>query len=180
MRRHSSLAVTSAIVLIGGAGVLGDGALSLRASAITNHPQSVRSTPQALRKAKVRKAAIRPSGLLRPNLARNRPFADLLVANPAVLGRTDVVGRHFLRSQAVATPAQWLALRNCESGDDYGDDTGNGYYGAYQFALGTWWSLGYSGLPNEAPAAVQDRAAIRLQHVSGWSAWPVCSAEVGL
>jgi hypothetical protein len=180
MRRHSSLAVTSAIVLIGGAGVLGDGALSLRASAITNHLQPVRSTPHALRKAKVGKAAIRPSGLLRPNLARNRPFADLLVADPAVLGRTDAVRRRFVRSRAVATSAKWLALRNCESGDDYADDTGNGYYGAYQFALGTWWSLGYSGLPNEAPAAVQDRAAVRLQHVSGWSAWPVCSAEVGL
>ena len=35
MRRHSSLAVTSAIVLLGGAGVFGGGAISLRAS--TDH-----------------------------------------------------------------------------------------------------------------------------------------------
>jgi hypothetical protein len=59
-------------------------------------------------------------------------------------------------------------------------DTGNGYYGAYQFAPTTWWALGYQGLPNAAPARVQDRAARRLQRISGWSAWPVCSVIVGL
>jgi hypothetical protein len=59
-------------------------------------------------------------------------------------------------------------------------DSGNGFYGAYQFAPTTWWALGYRGLPNEAPARLQDRAARRLQRISGWSAWPVCSVIVGL
>ena len=74
----------------------------------------------------------------------------------------------------------WAALRDCESGGNYAEDTGNGFYGAYQFSPGTWTGLGYSGLPNEAPAAVQDAAAQQLQSRSGWGQWPGCSAKLGL
>jgi uncharacterized protein YabE (DUF348 family) len=56
---------------------------------------------------------------------------------------------------------QWLyTLRECESGGNYQDDTGNGYYGAYQFSEGTWERLGYSGLPSNAPPSTQDQAII--------------------
>jgi hypothetical protein len=71
-------------------------------------------------------------------------------------------------------------LRVCESGDNYQDDTGNGYYGAYQFALSTWQNLGYSGLPSDAPPAQQDQAAIRLEQAHGWGEWPACAAMLGL
>ena len=70
-------------------------------------------------------------------------------------------------------------LRWCESENDYGIDTGNGYYGAYQFSAGTWRSLGYSGLPHEAPPEVQDEAARKLQARSGWGQWPACSRRIG-
>jgi hypothetical protein len=72
------------------------------------------------------------------------------------------------------------ALRSCESGGDYRANTGNGYYGAYQFTADAWHSLGYRGLPNQAAPAVQDEAAARLQARSGWSQWPGCSAELRL
>jgi len=79
------------------------------------------------------------------------------------------------------TMAEDLArLRQCESGDDYQANTGNGYYGAYQFALSTWQGLGYSGLPSAAPPAEQDQAAMALQARSGWGQWPVCAAMLGL
>ena len=74
----------------------------------------------------------------------------------------------------------WLALRMCESGGNYAADTGNGYYGAYQFSPSTWWWMGYSGMPDNAPPAVQDQAAERLMQRVGWSAWPVCSVTLGL
>jgi flagellar biosynthesis GTPase FlhF len=74
----------------------------------------------------------------------------------------------------------WLELRQCESGDDYAADTGNGYYGAYQFLLSTWESLGFSGLPSQAPAAEQDQAAQELQARAGWDQWPACASELGL
>lgn len=64
--------------------------------------------------------------------------------------------------------ATWLAkLRQCESGGNYQDDTGNGYYGAYQFSLGTWERLGYSGLPSGAPPSVQDQAIVANTNRSG-------------
>jgi uncharacterized protein YabE (DUF348 family) len=59
------------------------------------------------------------------------------------------------------TLGTWLSkLRQCESGGNYQDNTGNGYYGAYQFSLGTWQRLGDSGLPSDAPPSVQDQAIV--------------------
>jgi hypothetical protein len=77
----------------------------------------------------------------------------------------------------------WAELRDCESGGKYAEDTGNGYYGAYQFyqfSPGTWHGLGYPGLPSNATPAVQDQAAQRLQARSGWGQWPGCSRKLGL
>ncbi|HVC24552.1 MAG TPA: transglycosylase family protein [Acidimicrobiales bacterium] len=74
----------------------------------------------------------------------------------------------------------WLALRTCESGGNYRADTGNGYFGAYQFLPTTWWSLGYSGLPSSAPVRVQDQAARVLEARSGWGPWPQCAAVLRL
>jgi hypothetical protein len=74
----------------------------------------------------------------------------------------------------------WYELRMCESGGNYAEDSGNGYYGAYQFALSTWYGLGFTGLPSDASSATQDAAAQELQARSGWGQWPACSAELGL
>ena len=80
------------------------------------------------------------------------------------------------------TPAfdPWAALRWCESDDHYDADTGNGYYGAYQFTAGTWASLGFAGLPSQASPALQDLAARDLESARGWSQWPACARELGL
>ncbi|MDX3189787.1 transglycosylase family protein, partial [Streptomyces sp. MN03-5084-2B] len=45
---------------------------------------------------------------------------------------------------ATADPASsaWSKLRMCESSGRYATNTGNGYYGAYQFDLPTWRSVG--------------------------------------
>jgi hypothetical protein len=62
----------------------------------------------------------------------------------------------------------------CESGGDYSTDTGNGYYGAYQFDQSTWDAYapsGYQGTnPAAAPPAVQDQAAASVPY----DAWPNC------
>ncbi|HVC68895.1 MAG TPA: transglycosylase family protein [Acidimicrobiales bacterium] len=74
----------------------------------------------------------------------------------------------------------WAALRQCESSGNYTDNTGNGYYGAYQFTAGSWASLGFHGLPSQAPAAQQDQAAQELQARRGWGQWPSCARRLGL
>jgi uncharacterized protein YabE (DUF348 family) len=80
--------------------------------------------------------------------------------------------------------AQWLyELRSCESGGNYQDDTGNGYYGAYQFSLGTWERLGYSGLPSSASPETQDTAIIQNTNASSGglaSQNPGCYYKEGL
>ncbi len=81
---------------------------------------------------------------------------------------------------AAASGGVWSELRHCESGGNYSDDTGNGFYGAYQFSLATWHGLGFGGLPSSAAPAVQDRAAQELQARSGWGQWPGCSRKLRL
>lgn len=77
------------------------------------------------------------------------------------------------------------ALRACESGGDYAINTGNGYYGAYQFSQGTWdWTVAQIGQPyvgvrpSSAPAWVQDAATrhlwTRTDAGGGPHAWPTC------
>jgi hypothetical protein len=83
-------------------------------------------------------------------------------------------------SQTEPSSGIWYRLRLCESGSNYSDNTGNGYYGAYQFAPSTWTGLGFPGLPSQASPAVQDEAAKMLQARSGWGQWPSCSSELGL
>jgi uncharacterized protein YabE (DUF348 family) len=75
-----------------------------------------------------------------------------------------------------------LALRMCESRGNYQINTGNGFYGAYQFTIPTWHSMG-TGYPRAdlAPPPVQDDAALRLAQRSGFhSQFPGCSRKLGL
>ncbi|GED10714.1 resuscitation-promoting factor [Cellulosimicrobium cellulans] len=74
----------------------------------------------------------------------------------------------------------WGALAQCESGGNPATNTGNGYYGLYQFSLPTWRAMGGSGLPSEASAAEQTQRAQALQARSGWGQWPACAAKLGL
>ncbi len=81
---------------------------------------------------------------------------------------------------APPSPAAFEALRQCESSGNYATNTGNGYYGAYQFSLSTWLGLGFTGLPSNAAPATQDLAAKIEQQRAGWYAWPECSLVLGL
>lgn len=67
----------------------------------------------------------------------------------------------------------WLyKLRMCESGGNYRTNTGNGYYGAYQFSQSTWNRVARQrlGIPYEradlAPPEVQDQAIIANTNLS--------------
>jgi peptidoglycan hydrolase-like protein with peptidoglycan-binding domain len=83
-------------------------------------------------------------------------------------------------SASAATADDFARLRQCESGGNYAINTGNGFYGAYQFDRGTWNGLGYPGRADQAAPATQDAAAATLQSQRGWSPWPACSRKLGL
>ena len=104
--------------------------------------------------------------------------ATTLLAAATVAAGTLVFGA---AGNALADPSasDWNQLRLCESGNNYSVNTGNGYYGAYQFDLSTWQSVGGSGRPDQASRAEQDFRALYLYRMRGWSPW-VCAALVGL
>jgi hypothetical protein len=77
-------------------------------------------------------------------------------------------------AQRWAKTAKARQVRRCESGDRYTINTGNGYYGAWQFAAGTWRASGggrYSAYAHQSPKFAQDHIAWRLWKRSGWGPW---------
>jgi hypothetical protein len=95
-------------------------------------------------------------------------------------GMTATFGVALSTPAEAASASDFARLRMCESGGNYAINTGNGYYGAYQFDLRTWRGLGYSGRPSDARPATQDVAAERLQAARGWQPWPACARKLGL
>ena len=66
----------------------------------------------------------------------------------------------------------WNRLAMLESGGNPSANTGNGYYGLYQFDLQTWRSVGGKGLPSDASAEEQTMRAQKLYEQRGTSPWP--------
>jgi resuscitation-promoting factor RpfA len=99
----------------------------------------------------------------------------------ALLVGTVTAGIVVPGSSAVADPSPntWYRLRVCESGNNYSINTGNDHYGAYQFDLPTWRSVGGSGYPNRASKAEQDARALMLYRERGWQPWQ-CATILGL
>lgn len=78
------------------------------------------------------------------------------------------------------TPEQITYLGNCEAGMDPTKNTGNGYYGAFQFSYGTWQSMntGYERA-DLAPLEVQIDAVQRLlQRSSIYTQFPGCARKM--
>ena len=59
----------------------------------------------------------------------------------------------------------------CESGGNVTVNTGNGYYGLWQFDLPTWRSVGGSGFPSSASLEEQVMRARLLYDARGWQPW---------
>ena len=76
-------------------------------------------------------------------------------------------------AEAAPTP-NWDAIAQCESGGNWGINTGNGYLGGLQFTSSTWHANGGSGSPAGASREEQIRVAENVLRTQGIGAWPVC------
>ena len=73
----------------------------------------------------------------------------------------------------------WERMAWCESRNTWDVDTGNGYYGGLQFALGSWQWMGGEGSPSDATREEQIYRANLLWQAQGWNGWPGCKAYFG-
>jgi LysM repeat protein len=82
-----------------------------------------------------------------------------------------------------ATSSEWDAVAHCESGGNWADNTGNGYFGGLQFSSATWDGFGgtaFAPSANEASPSQQMAIADKVVAAQGWGAWPVCSRVAGV
>ncbi len=84
---------------------------------------------------------------------------------------------------AVRDGAVWDALAKCESGGNWGINTGNGYFGGVQFDQSTWSRQGglrYADRPDLATREEQIAIAEVTRARQGWGAWPTCTGRLGI
>jgi hypothetical protein len=77
----------------------------------------------------------------------------------------------------------WERLANCESGQRWHINTGNGYFGGLQFSDPTWDAYKgprMAGRADKARKKMQIVTAEKLLDNQGWGAWPACSQKLGL
>ncbi len=100
------------------------------------------------------------------------------VAKLAFTGAVIGGGGIALAGHAAAAPdSEWDRVASCESGGNWGINTGNGYHGGLQFSQGTWSSHGggeYASSANQATRDQQIAVAERVLASQGRGAWPVC------
>jgi hypothetical protein len=85
---------------------------------------------------------------------------------------------------AYAAPSEtWDALAQCESGQRWQLDSGNGFYGGLQFTYASWVGAGgtvYAWRADYATRSQQIEIAENLLSLQGWQAWPTCRRILGL
>ncbi len=90
----------------------------------------------------------------------------------------EIVGAKISNTFSGSFSEALARLRSCEG--SYTSNTGNGYYGAYQFDKRTWGKYGGYEVASDAPASVQDQKAWETYKARGWQPWPTCKIKMGL
>ncbi|MFI0433361.1 MAG: transglycosylase family protein [Candidatus Nanopelagicales bacterium] len=99
-------------------------------------------------------------------------------SNPGTAGVPD---GDLAASQTFAASYQSIAVRQCESSGNYSINTGNGYYGAWQFDYPSWHGNGggrFAEYPHQATKAQQDYVAWYYYQRAGWRPWE-CAYKLG-
>jgi uncharacterized protein YabE (DUF348 family) len=94
--------------------------------------------------------------------------------------QVEIIGTKLTNTFSGSFAEALARLRSCESGGRYDRNSGNGYYGAYQYDVSTWANTGGFKYASDAPAAVQDEKVWETYKRRGWSPWPSCSKSLGL
>ncbi len=113
---------------------------------------------------------------------RKPTTSSVSVAKIAVTGVVLGGGSIAMAGQAAAaTDGEWDQVARCESGGNWGINTGNGYHGGVQFSASTWASHGGGEYAPSAELASRDQqiaVAERVLATQGRGAWPVCGGPL--
>jgi resuscitation-promoting factor RpfA len=108
--------------------------------------------------------------------------SSISVAKIAFTGAVLGGGSIALAGQAAAaTDGEWDQVARCESGGNWGINTGNGYHGGVQFSAATWSSHGGGQYAPSAELATKEQqiaVAERVLATQGRGAWPVCGGPL--
>ncbi|MFI9509509.1 transglycosylase family protein [Nocardia sp. NPDC052566] len=108
-------------------------------------------------------------------MTENRKFSSRAFGFAAITGALVAVPFALSTGTASAAPTHnWDGVAQCESGGNWGINTGNGYYGGLQFSQGTWAANGGQGSAHTASKEEQIRVAENVLNTQGVGAWPVC------
>lgn len=94
--------------------------------------------------------------------------------------QVEIVGTKMTNTFSGSFAEALARLRSCEAGGVYSRNSGNGYYGAYQYNVSTWANYGGFTYASDAPASVQDEKAWLTYQARGWQPWPSCKVSQGL
>ncbi|MGA9870836.1 MAG: transglycosylase family protein, partial [Rhodococcus sp. (in: high G+C Gram-positive bacteria)] len=107
-------------------------------------------------------------------MTKETHFGKRALGWAAVTGAVVAIPLGLSVGTANAAPHNWDGVAQCESGGNWGINTGNGYYGGLQFSQSTWTANGGSGSPSSASKAEQIRVAENTLQSQGPGAWPTC------
>jgi LysM repeat protein len=124
---------------------------------------------------------IPPAGYVPPSPVVDNPVVTTTVKTEAVIASAPAQAPVSAPSEGTTDGTGiWACIAQHESGGNPAEDTGNGYYGAFQFDPSSWAAAGGGpGLPSDYSYSEQLAVAQRLQSMSGWGAWPNTSAMCG-
>lgn len=168
-----SLRRTRTIALAGASLVAGVGVAVTSAGPATATTAPVAAARAAAHKAPAKQTVL--SARQKHNVKR-WGVAVLPISEPKLVAR-GFAKRHIkdlLAAKRWAQTPEVRYIRQRESGNTYRINTGNGYYGAYQFDHGTWLGSGggrFSSYAHQSPAWIQDYVAYMCFKARGWQPW---------
>lgn len=116
-------------------------------------------------------------------MTETRKFSTRALGVAAIAGALVAVPFGLATGTASAAAYNWDGVAQCESGGNWGINTGNGYQGGLQFSPSTWNAHGggeYAASANQATREQQIVVAEKVLASQGWGAWPSCSSKLGL
>jgi resuscitation-promoting factor RpfA len=120
------------------------------------------------------------TGKYRARLSSTRARIATLAGTAGAAFALPLVSASNAKAASVDT---WEQVAECESSNDWGINTGNGYYGGLQFSQSSWEAAGgtrYAPRADLASKTQQIATAEELLDMQGPGAWPVCGSEGGL